>query len=99
MKQTFTVQIESDRKISEETVKAVLAQDLTGGAKDGSGIQVTEETHRFGLLGRSRSVSLNYFLSRSISDRSWATCSSACRTTSQRRANSSCFSSGAFARA
>ena len=45
MKQTFTVIVESDRGIKSGVIHAVLAQDLTGVARNGSGIKVEEESY------------------------------------------------------
>lgn len=54
MKHTFTIRIESDRRISEETLIAVLAQDLIGVAKDGSGIKVEERHYTVAELKPNR---------------------------------------------
>jgi len=54
MKQTFALAIESDHRIKPSTIQAVLAQDLPGVAKDGSGIKVEEESYSVQTLKVNR---------------------------------------------
>jgi hypothetical protein len=54
MEQTFTLSIETDQRIKPSTIQAVLAQELPGVAKDGSGIKVEEESYTVQTLKVNR---------------------------------------------